>query len=75
MQEFVNHPQLSARNRWATVGSPVGPLVALLPPVKLENVEPVMKDVPAVGQHTDAILEELDFESKTIASWRQTGVI
>jgi itaconate CoA-transferase len=75
VQEFVNHPQLSARNRWATVGSPVGPLVALLPPVKLENVEPVMKDVPAVGQHTDAILEELDFESKTIASWRQTGVI
>jgi itaconate CoA-transferase len=75
VQEFVNHPQLSARNRWTTVGSPVGPLVALLPPVKLENVEPVMKDVPAVGQHTDAILEELDFEPKTIASWRQTGVI
>jgi itaconate CoA-transferase len=75
VQEFVEHPQLKARNRWATVGSPVGPLLALLPPVKLENVDPVMKDVPAVGQHTDAILEELGFESKTIASWRQTGVI
>ena len=73
--EFLEHPQLKARNRWATVGSPVGPVLALLPPVKIENVGPVMKDVPAVGQHTDAILEELGFDSKTIASWRQTGVI
>jgi len=75
VQEFVNHPQLKARNRWATVGSPVGPLSALLPPVKIENVDPVLKEVPAVGQHTDAILEELGFDSKTIESWRQTGVI
>jgi itaconate CoA-transferase len=75
VQEFVDHPQLKARNRWATVGSPVGPLLALLPPVKIENMDPVMKEVPAVGQHTDAILEEIGFDSNTIASWRQTGVI
>lgn len=75
VQEFVDHPQLKARNRWAAVGSPVGPLPALLPPVKIENVDPVMKEVPAVGQHTGAILEEIGFDSKTIASWRETGVI
>jgi itaconate CoA-transferase len=75
VQEFVDHPQLKARNRWAAVGSPVGPLPALLPPVKIENVAPVMKDVPAVGQHTGAILEELGFDSKTIASWRASHVI
>ena len=75
VQEFVDHPQLRARNRWATVGSPVGPLLALLPPVKIENVDQVMKEVPAVGQHTDAILEEIGFDSKTITSWRQTHVI
>ena len=75
VQEFVDHPQLKARNRWAAVGSPVGPLPALLPPVKIENVDPVMKDVPAVGQHTEAILEELGFDSKTIASWRASDVI
>lgn len=75
VQEFVDHPQLKARNRWAAVGSPVGPLPALLPPVKIENVAPVMKDVPAVGQHTGAILEELGFDSKTIASWRASDVI
>ena len=75
VQEFVDHPQLKARNRWAKIGSPVGPLPALLPPVKIENVDPVMKDVPAVGQHTGAILEELGFDSKTVASWRESDVI
>ena len=75
VQEFVDHPQLKARNRWATVGSPVGPILALLPPVKIENMDPVMNEVPALGQHTDAILEEIGFDSNTIASWRQTGVI
>ena len=38
VQEFVDHPQLKARNRWATVGSPVGLVFALLPPVKIENI-------------------------------------
>ncbi|MDQ1407453.1 MAG: hypothetical protein QOG55_3082, partial [Acidobacteriaceae bacterium] len=38
-------------------------------------MDPVMNEVPALGQHTDAILEEIGFDSNTIASWRQTGVI
>ena len=75
VQEFVEHPQLKARKRWGTVNSPVGSLQALLPPVKMENVEPVLNEVPAVGQHTDAILAELGFNSETIAAWRQAGVI
>ena len=32
VQEFMEHPQLKARRRWSTVGSPAGPLPALLPP-------------------------------------------
>ncbi len=75
VQEFVDHPQLKARNRWTTVNSSAGPLPALLPPVKMENVEPVMRDIPAVGQHTDAILAELGFAPETIAEWRDDGVI
>ena len=59
VQEFVEHPQFKARQRWGTVGSPVGPLPALLPPVTMENVETVMNAVPALGQHTDAILGEI----------------
>jgi itaconate CoA-transferase len=75
VQEFVEHPQLKARKRWGTVDSPVGPLPALLPPVEMENVQPVMNEVPALGQQTDAILRELGFDSETIAGWRREKVI
>jgi itaconate CoA-transferase len=75
VQEFVEHPQLKARERWSTVGSPVGPLPALLPPVEMENVEPVMNEVPSLGQQTDAILAELGFDSETVAGWRREKMI
>jgi itaconate CoA-transferase len=75
VQEFMEHPQLEARKRWTTVGSPVGPLPALLPPVTMENVETVMNDIPAIGQQTDAILGELGFDAETIASWRREKII
>jgi itaconate CoA-transferase len=75
VQQFVDHPQLQARERWRFVDSPVGPIQSLLPPVLMEDVEPVMNPVPALGQHTDAILNEIGFDSHTIAAWRQSGVI
>lgn len=75
VQEFVAHPQLKARGRWATVNSQAGPLPALLPPVTMENVETVMNEVPAVGQHTDNILAEIGFDSETIAGWRREKMI
>jgi itaconate CoA-transferase len=75
VQEFVEHPQLKARERWTTVGSPVRLLPALLPPVEMENVEPVMNEVPALGQQTDAILNELGIDPETIARWRREKMI
>jgi len=75
VEEFVEHPQLKARKRWSTVGSPAGPLPALLPPVTMENVETVLNEVPALGQQTDAILGELGFDSGTIAGWRREKII
>jgi itaconate CoA-transferase len=75
VQEFVEHPQLKARGRWSTVSSEIGRLPALLPPVEMEDVEPVMNEVPALGQHTDAILAELGFDSETIAGWRREKMI
>jgi itaconate CoA-transferase len=75
VQEFSEHPQLDARNRWGTVESPVGTLKAIFPPVIMENVEPVMNEIPAFGQQTDAILSELGFDSQEIANWRKAGVI
>jgi itaconate CoA-transferase len=75
VQEFVDHPQLTARERWREVDSPVGPLKALVPPVTMEGVEPRMDPIPALGEHTDAILRELGFDSAMIAAWRQAKMI
>jgi itaconate CoA-transferase len=75
IQEFVEHPQLKARQRWSTVSSPVGPLPALLPPVTMENVETAMNEVPVLGQQTDAILGELGFGAETIAGWHREKII
>jgi itaconate CoA-transferase len=75
VQEFVEHPQLKARERWSTVQSSVGALPALLPPVTIENVKPIMGDVPALGQQTDAILAEFGFDAETIARWRREKMI
>ncbi len=61
--EFAAHPQLAARDRWREVGSPGGPVLALLPPVNIEGSEPAMGAVPALGQHTEAIRTELGFTS------------
>ena len=62
VKEFMNHPQLKARNRWREVESPVGTLKALLPPVTFDQIDSVMKPIPSVGQHTEAILEEFGFD-------------
>jgi itaconate CoA-transferase len=75
MGEFLDHPQLAARDRWRLVESPVGPLRALVPPFGIEGLEPVMGPVPALGEHTDAILQELGVAPNVVAEWRRAGVI
>jgi itaconate CoA-transferase len=57
MAALWEHPQLAARDRWREFGSAVGPLPALKP-VSGEGWEPRLDPVPALGQHTDAILCE-----------------
>lgn len=73
--EFIKHPQLTTRGRWTEIGSEAGPLRALRPPVDMEGVEPVMGAVPALGEHTMAILDELGVDRETIAVWRKDKVI
>jgi itaconate CoA-transferase len=75
VEEFLEHPQLAARERWRMVESPAGPIRALLPPFGLDDVEPPMGPIPAVGEHTDAILNELGYDATTIAKWRDDAVI
>jgi itaconate CoA-transferase len=73
--DFLEHPQVSGRDCWREIGSPGGPLRAMIPPVRMEGVEPTMGDVPSLGQHTEAILEELGIARDTIAAWRREGAI
>ena len=75
IREYLQHPQLTARDCWREVDSPSGPIRALVPPVRMQHVEPVMGAVPGLGQHSRAILEELKFDRQTIAQWAATGVI
>jgi crotonobetainyl-CoA:carnitine CoA-transferase CaiB-like acyl-CoA transferase len=72
IRDFLDHPQLEARDRWREVGSPAGPLRALIPPVTTDGWESQMKPIPEVGQHNEAILKELGFDSETISSLQQT---
>jgi itaconate CoA-transferase len=75
VQEFLDHPQLEARDRWREVDSPVGPIWALVPPVTMQGVESDMKPIPEVGEHTDAILEELDLDPDAVGSLREAGAV
>jgi itaconate CoA-transferase len=56
--DVLDHPSLHGRGRWRQVGSPVGPLPALIPPATLSGLAPEMGDIPALGQHTRAVLAE-----------------
>ncbi len=70
-----NHPQLAARDRWREVATPGGPIRALLPPFTFGDFEAVMGDVPALGEHTDAVLRELGYADGAIADLRGLGAL
>ena len=75
MQEFWDHPQLEARDRWREVGTPAGPVEAMKPPFNLDGFEPRMDAVPALGAHSEAILAELGFSSTDIEKMKSGGII
>ena len=76
MQQFWQHPQLAARGRWREVGSPVGALPALLPPGNWDDgAGPRMDPVPALGEHTDALLAELGYSADAVAALRATQAV
>ena len=75
MADVWAHPQLKARERWVEVSTPTSPIPALLPPGVPASFHPRMDAVPALGEHSDAILTELGFSRENIAAWRSSGVI
>ena len=75
MADVWAHPQLRARERWREVGTSAGPVPALLPPGSWEDETPRMDPVPALGEHTDAILRDLGFAPERIAALRAAHAI
>jgi itaconate CoA-transferase len=75
MHEVWAHPQLAARERWTEVASPVGAIAAMRPPALPAGFDARMDAIPALGQHTDAVLGELGFDAAMIAAFRRDGVV
>jgi len=75
MEEFWRHPQLAARSRWAKIGSPGGTIDALKPPFNLSGFEPRMEAVPALGEHTRAVLAELGYGGGEVERLAAEGVV
>ncbi|HMN65333.1 MAG TPA: CaiB/BaiF CoA-transferase family protein [Burkholderiaceae bacterium] len=72
MAEVWAHPQLKARGRWTEVATPAGAVPALLPP---GLTEARMAPIPALGEHSEAVLAELGYDAAQIAQLRHDGVI
>ncbi len=68
MDDVWNHEQLKARNRWRQIKSPIGNLPALLPPASNSHFEYAMGAVPALGEHTEALLREFGVTEEAIKS-------
>ena len=75
LDQFIAHPQLAARDAWRDVASSAGAIPALVPPVRMEGVEPVMGAIPALGEHTGSILSELGYPASTVDRWRADGIV
>ncbi|KOX38285.1 MULTISPECIES: CaiB/BaiF CoA transferase family protein [unclassified Streptomyces] len=74
--ELADHPQLTARDRWREVESPVGPLRTLLPPIVFPDApEPRMDRIPALGQDTDEVLAGLGLREAEVKELRSAGVV
>ncbi|MES2392863.1 MAG: CaiB/BaiF CoA-transferase family protein [Acidobacteriota bacterium] len=75
MHAVWEHPQLKARGRWTEVETPSGFVPALLPPGLPDGCEARMDGIPALGQHTDAILGELGFSVADVSRLRDAGAV
>jgi itaconate CoA-transferase len=71
--DLLAHPQLE--HRWAEVASPAGPVRALPFPVDIGGAKPAFSPIPAVGEHTGAILAELGLTEDEIAALRSSGTV
>ncbi len=75
VQQFLDHPQLQARDRWRDVASSGGNIRALIPPAMLDGGEPVMEAIPEIGEHTERILTELGYNEEETSALRRGEIV
>ncbi len=75
MHEVWEHAQLRARERWTEVTTPAGPVPALLPPGASSGWQARMDPIPALGEHSVAILGELGYSTTQIDALKAEEVI
>lgn len=67
VEAFADHPQIRTRHRTREIGSPTGTQTVFVPAITIPGMEPVMKPVPAVGEHTEQIVAELGLGKRSVA--------
>jgi itaconate CoA-transferase len=75
MGHVWGHAQLEARQRWTEVDTPNGKIRAMRPPGVPDSFNARMDPIPAVGEHTDAILAEIGYGETEIARLRSAQII
>jgi crotonobetainyl-CoA:carnitine CoA-transferase CaiB-like acyl-CoA transferase len=75
MGEVWEHPQLKARQRWTTVKTAKGTIPALIPPGSWQHCAARMDPVPALGEHTTAILSSMGYSAAQIDALRTEAAV
>ena len=76
VEELFDHPQVEANNFAVDVNHrDLGSVRMAGPLVSFSDTPLEAGDLPALGEHTDAVLTELGYSPDTIAAWRETDVL
>jgi len=70
--EVVGHPQVAARRMAVSTDSPVGELPLIRFPLAAADSN---RRLPALGEHTDEVLEEAGYSREEVARLRREGVV
>lgn len=75
MQDVWNHPQLRALKRIVETETPAGTVNSFLPPGNNNQYQSAVGPVPAIGEHTQKILRDLNFSDGEIRDFSENEII
>jgi itaconate CoA-transferase len=73
--EVLAHPQVIARKMIREMESPVGPVPVIASPLRLSDSPARLGPIPALGEDTEAILQELGYTAADINALRSDHII